>query len=330
MKPTLILFLVLATIYGCSGSKYSHTNGKSIVNVAPVENPKLLYESGKYREQKIADFNEKDGEGRNALIGQAISLALTAANQLIAAEQKKYTVEYKRKIDHIYFYDQVSDKGVFDPTGMQFDGVDIINEITSGKGKNKQTDTAMFITFEVDKENPYSIINNSIFHMKLKECRVNYTRAKMAKTKWYNPISWGQKKLDELLNIDIEVILKTTYITEQGVMLKDEVIGSFLYPIRNMPMNPEHPNYQKFRDDLKGTPMQGFSFLIPRSIGHRIGANGKLEPVFSQARFSMEIRVRESGRDKFVERTFFENSGSMFQSLEKSANKMLPAVLERR
>jgi hypothetical protein len=331
MNRLIIFSLSLLLISACSGSKYSVTKGKPIAQAAPVEDPQLLYKAGYLQEQKIKDFPDKDDPTRSAaLIGQAISLAITAANQVIAAEQKKYTVEYRRKVDHIYFYDQVSNKGVFDPTGMQFDGFEIINEVMLGKGKNKYKDTAMHMSFEVDIDNPYTIINNSVFHLKLKEIEFNYTNAKMAKTRWYNPLSWGQKNLDELLNVDVELVLKTTYVTQDGRMLKDEVIGTFLFPIRNMPMNPEHPNYQKFREDLIGRHMQGFSFLIPRSIGHRIAEKGLLEQIYSQGRFSMEIRVRESGRDKFVERTFYENSGSMFKSLEKSAKDVVPRLLEAR
>lgn len=325
MKTLLKTLPLVAVLFACSTSQYSHTNAKNVVNVSPNEDAQLLYRSGVFQEQKILNFSDKDDPTRSAaLIGQAISLAMTLTNQLIAAEQKKYSVEFKRKLDNLYFYDQLSEKSMFDPTGMQFDGFSIFNEIELGKGSNKTKDTAMYLVFEVDTDNPYTIINNSFFHLRLKEIHVKHTRAKMAKTRWYNPLSWGQTKLDEMLNIDIEMTLKTTYVTANGSMIKDEVIGSFLFPIRNLPMNPTHPNYTKARESLIGKHMQGFSFLIPRSIGHRIARDGKLEAVYSQGRFSMEIRVRESGLDKFVERSFYENSGSILKSIEKSANQLVP------
>lgn len=332
----LLVLILASTIFltNCSGSKYSHTKSATKVSMSPVESPEVLL-SEEYEEQEISDFDKRllDSRGLGttevvSMVGQAVSLAVEGVSKLIAAEQKKYTVEYTRKIQDIYFYDQVSKNGKYDPTGMQFDGFEILNMIALDK-KGKKQDTALYLRFEVDKSNPYSIINNSIFQMKLKEVKIKHTKAKLAKTKWYNPVTWGEKKKDEMLNVDVEVKLMCTYLDEQNNMVRDEEIGSFIFPIRNCPMNPEHPDYKKYREQMLGRMMNGYSFLIPRSMGHRIGPRNKLEKVYSQGRFYMVVKVRESGKDKFIERAIYENSESILKDAEKGAQDLLP-VLEKK
>jgi hypothetical protein len=334
MRFSILAIIVLALFSSCSGSKYSHTKSVNKVSMSPVEDPKVLLTED-YEEQEISDFDQKLTDSRGlgtgevvSMVGQAVSLAIQGVNKLIDAEQKKYSVEYTRTINDIYFYDQVSDMGVYDPTGMQFDGFEVLNMIALDK-KGEKKDTAIYLRFEVDKSNPYSIINNSIFHLKLKECTIKHTKAKLAKTKWYNPVTWGEKKKDEMLNVDVSVKLKCTYLDKDGNKVRDEEIGSFIFPIRNCPMNPEHEDYESFRANLIGKKMSGYSFLIPRSIGHRVGKRNKLEQVYSQGRFYMAINVKESGKDKFIERAIYENSEKIFKDAEKGAQDFLP-VLEKK
>ena len=78
-----------------------------------------------------------------SLLGYAVSGAKT----IIANEKGKYTAVSKFTKTELYFYDQPSLEGPFDPAGMQFTGFDLVRTIRNEEG---QTDTAFLATFEID------------------------------------------------------------------------------------------------------------------------------------------------------------------------------------
>lgn len=324
-KIRYIFILVLIIFSGCKGSNYSIIKNECKFDTKPVETEYDINNS-------LIEENARGGIDAVGLANQAVTLALDGIQKVIAAEQKKYVSEYGKRVNNLYFYDKPSELGMYDPAGLLFDGVKIHNTY---KPKDTNTfETALMLDFELVKDSSWTLkdmVTNGIFYMKLKACDIQYTRAKMARSRWYNPITWGSKKNDERLNIDVEIKLKSTYIAENGEMIRDELIGSFLFPIRNCPMNPEQEDYEKFREDLIGKRMQGFSFLVPRSAAYAIDDRTKnFKKIYGLGRFNMEIDVKESGKDKLIERTFYEQAPELFKSLNKSAQKELPKLLENK
>jgi hypothetical protein len=312
-------------VVSCKSSDYSIIKKECKFDAEPVEteydiNHALLAE------------RSRGGIDAVGLTTQAISLALDGIQKVIAAEQKKYVSEYGRRVNNLYFYDRTSELGMYDPSGLLFDGVKIHN--TFKPADTSDHETALMLDFELVKDSSWTLQNmvtTGVFYLKLKECNIQYTRAKMAKTRWYNPITWGNKKNDERLNIDIEIKLKSTYIAESGELIRDELIGSFLFPIRNCPMNPQQEDYVSFRENLIGRRMQGFSFLVPRSVGYAIDdRTQEFKKVYGTGRFNLEITVKESGKDKLIERTFYDQAPSLIKSLNKSASKEIPKLLNPR
>jgi hypothetical protein len=324
-KIRYISILVLIIFSGCKGSNYSIVKNECKFNAKPVETEYNINNS-------LIEERSRGGIDAVGLATQAVTLAIDGIQKVIAAEQKKYVSEYGKKVSNLYFYDQTSDLGMYDPTGLLFDGVRIHNTF---KPEDTNTfETALMLDFELVKDSSWTLsdmVTSGIFYLKLKDCDIKYTRAKMAKTRWYNPITWGSKKNDERLNIDVELKLKSTYIAEGGEMVRDELIGSFLFPIRNCPMNPDQEDYETFREDLIGKRMQGFSFLVPRSAAYAIDDRTKaFKKIYGLGRFSLEINVKESGKDKLIERTFYEQAPELFKSLNKSAQKELPKLFENK
>lgn len=324
----LFKYAVLGFVFllaSCKGSSYSIVKNECKFEANPVETEYDI-------NREVMDLASRGGVDAVGLATQAVSLALDGIQKVIAAEQKKYVSEYGKRVNNLYFYDKSSELGMYDPAGLLFDGVKIHNTY---KPKDTNTyETALMLDFELVKDSSWTLkdmVTNGIFYMKLKACDIQYTRAKMAKSRWYNPITWGSKKNDERLNIDVEIKLKSTYIAENGEMIRDELIGSFLFPIRNCPMNPEQEDYEKFREDLIGKRMQGFSFLVPRSAAYAIDDRTKnFKKIYGLGRFNIEIDVKESGKDKLIERSFYEQAPELFKSLDKSAKKEIPKLFQGR
>lgn len=312
-------------IVGCKGSNYSIVKNECKFEAEPVETEYDI-------NRALRAEQSRGGIDAVGLTTQAISLALDGIQKVIAAEQKKYVSEYGRRVNNLYFYDRTSELGMYDPSGLLFDGVKVHN--TFKPADTSDYETALMLDFELVKDSSWTLqdmVTTGVFYLKLKECDIQYTRAKMAKTRWYNPITWGGKKNDERLNIDIEIKLRSTYIAESGELVRDELIGSFLFPIRNCPMNPEQEDYASFRENLIGRRMQGFSFLVPRSVGYAIDdQTQQFKKVYGTGRFNLEISVKESGKDKLIERTFYDQVPELFKSLDKTVGREVPKLFNQR
>ena len=97
----------------------------------------------------------------------------------------------------MYFYDQLSNEGPFDPAGMQFAGFKIIRTFVNDEGK---TDTAFTASFSLDKSNTYEILNNSMFRLRLDDIKLKYAKAKV------DPL------VKKILNMDIEIGFSSSYV----------------------------------------------------------------------------------------------------------------------
>ena len=106
----------------------------------------------------------------SGIVGGAVSLATNAVKQMIAKDKKKYNAEYNYALTDLYFYDQLSIDGPFDPLGLQFSGFKLVRTFNN----NGKTDTALTAEFVLDTENPYEILNNAMFRLKLKSLKLNY------------------------------------------------------------------------------------------------------------------------------------------------------------
>lgn len=239
------------------------------------------------------------------LVGGAVSLATNAVKQMIANDQKKYTAEYKYALTDLYFYDQLSTHSPFDPIGMQFNGFRLVRTFDN----DGKIDTAMIADFELDSSNPYEIINNSIFRLKLKDISVNYAKAKVA--------AGG----DITLNVDFEITFNSSYVNGDGELFKNVELGKFYFLLRGAPLDKSDENYESFYEKQKGKKLDGFSFIVPRSFGYHVTGMNSTEQAFSQGAYSINVKVKESSKNSFVNELIIDNSGKLIDQLGDQIKK---------
>jgi len=243
-----------------------------------------------------------------ALAGGAISLATNAVKKVIAEEQKKYAADYTFALTDLYFYDQLASDSPFDPVGMQFSGFRIARLVESD---NNTKDTAMVVEFELDTDNPYEIINNSIFRLKVKRIDIQKLKAKMA--------PGSQDKA----NLDFEISIRTSYVNADGQLFDNVELGKFFFFLRDAPVGKSEEIKDAYFKSLEGKQLEGRSFIVPRSFGYRIAAPGITEAAYSQGAYSIVVNVKESTKDNFVNKIISDNSDKLIELLGDKAKQQL-------
>jgi hypothetical protein len=296
--PTLF-FLVLVTV-SCQTSKHSSIGRPDKAKLVMAEKHDAV-DFAALKSQEITSFNERT-RSRSffaPMAGSLISLGTDAVKKMIANDKKKYTADYKLALTDLVFYDQLSVQSPFDPVGMQFNGFKVVRTFVNRDG---QTDTALVAEFELDKSNPYEILNNSMFRLQLKELRLNYAKAKVAKNA-------AQK-----LNMDFEITFKTSYVNEQGTLFDNVTVGKFVLLLRDAPLDKNSAGYADYYEKLKGKKIEGKSFIVPRSFGYHIDEEGMPAKSFSQGAYSIQVNVKESSKNSFVNTLLIDNSGQIINA----------------
>ncbi|MBL7810813.1 MAG: hypothetical protein JNL57_01200 [Bacteroidetes bacterium] len=316
LPPGLIIVAAASLLAGCVASRYSHKKTGERVQIAVQEDPAWLA-LNKLKYQPIPDFTADAGtEKRGLAVGQLTSLAIMGVNKLIALDKSQFTAAYKQSASELFFYNQLSEKGHFDPSGIQFKQVEVKRNVRI----HKRDTTAFHAIFELDNSRPYEILNNSVFRLRIKELKLNYAKAKASDTRWYVPWSWGNKKLDDKMNMDIEIRFYTSYVTRDGILHDNVQIGKFNLNLRDMPLNPEEKNTKSWYDSLRGKPLSGYSFIVPRSCGYAIDEDRQLKEVYSQGNYRIEVDVKETGKEKYIKKLFAENSEEI---LKQGSNQII-------
>jgi hypothetical protein len=282
-------------LFACGASKYSNKRKGEVINASVKENSEVI-NYALFQQQEIPALADR-GQSRGLAVGQVLSFAGKGVMALINMERKKYTATYEQSLTDLVFYDQLSDKSAFDPVGMQFNGFEVLRMVQTSRNT---VDTAFYASFEPDLSNPYEIINNSFFRLKVKDIKLDYAKAKVADSRWYLPWSWGGKKKRNKLNLDLEIVFRATWVTSDGNYYDNVEIGRFLLTLRDIPLNQKDPARQKYFDDLKGTLLTGRCTLVPRSFGYYYFSGNQLQPCYGQGNYTIEAGIKESGTQNFV------------------------------
>ncbi|ANE53037.1 hypothetical protein [Flavisolibacter tropicus] len=299
--------LMAFSLAGCIGSKLGSANNKEKVQMNIKEKVDVI-DYALLKEQTVPSFASR-GQSRGPMTGLtlgAVSLATNAVKQMIAKDKKKYTAEYDYALTDLYFYDQLSTENPFDPIGMQFSGFRLVRTFQN-KGV---TDTAMIADFELDATNPYEIINNSIFRLKLKSLQLNYAKAKVPAN-------------NKLLNMDFEISFHTSYVNGQGVLFKNIELGKFYFFLRKAPLDKNEEGYTAYFEKLKGKKLEGQSFIVPRSFGYHMSNSNTVEPAYSQGAYTIQVKVKESSKNTFVNQMIIDNSNKLVDALGDQLKKKL-------
>ncbi|NGM64707.1 hypothetical protein [Sphingobacterium sp. SGR-19] len=315
LRTALIMACCTTLCYlytGCIGSKYGskkkaerHTAAltpeKEVITYAMVMDygPQAAYWAALGR-----------GEPARGLLpgtDKLISLATDGIHKLIENDKKKYQADYSFALNDMYFYDKNSTNAVFDPIGMQFTGFEVTRTFANAEG---QTDTAMHAVFEPILDNPEEIYQNAIFRLKLKEIKLNYAKAKV-------PFNNGKK-----LNLDFEISLYTSYVSQQGTLNERVKLGTFIYSLRDAPLDKSDDGYAIYYARHADKPCKGQSFIVPRSYSYYLDEAGEPAHLYSRGLYSIVVKVKESSKDVFVNKILMENSGVLIDAAGKGIKSL--------
>lgn len=320
------IFSVLASgllLASCATSKLSNKEkGESVDMVIDQQSEVINY--ALLERQQIPTLSSRIAKDRDrglitaAIVGQAVSAGSKAVKKLIDAESKKYTAEYKSGLTNLFFYDQLSIKSAFDPIGMQFSGFTFVRTF---KNKEGAVDTAIIARFSLDTDSNsiYDIFNNSFFKLRLDSIDIRYAKAKVSGSRWYMPWTLFQKKHDERLNLDFEIKFTTNYVNREGNLFSNVELGTFYLNLREAPLNKTAKGYTAYYDGVKGKALDGFSFLVPRSFGYYYH-NGDFKESYSKGLYNVIINVKESSKDKFVDKMIISNSSQIVDQISNTIN----------
>jgi hypothetical protein len=81
--------------------------------------------------------------------------------------------------------------------------------------------------------------------------------------------------------------------------------------------------YTAYYEKLKGKTLEGKSFIVPRSFGYHITGQNLTEPAFSQGAYTINVKVKESSKNTFVNELVIDNSGKIVDALGDQLKKRL-------
>lgn len=307
-KQAFYLAIIVCTINSCSSSKQGYAAKNDEVKMKISEKSDVI-DYASLQQQNVPDMAARADKSRGeftGIIGGTISLATNAVKQMIAKDKAKYTAEYTYGLTDLYFYDQLSVEGPFDPLGLQFSGFKLVRTFEN----QGRMDTALIAEFELDVVNPYEILNNSIFRLKLKNLQLNYAKAKVPNN-------------NNFLNMDFEIVFNSSYVNNQGSLFKNIELGKFYFFLRKAPLDKNAPGYEEYYKNLVGKKLDGQSFIVPRSFGYHITSKNNAQPSYSQGAYTITVNVKESSKNTFVNQMIIDNSGQLVEALGGALKKQL-------
>lgn len=305
--------------FSCASSKYSYKHKEENFVVTVQEDPDELKMDYLVTQDNALASNDKTRGLFAPFLGQGITIAAKLVKKMIDDDRKKYTYVYHDGVTDIYCYDRLSTNGAMDPSGFEFKGLTLTRTFLN---KKNITDTAFVMVFETDNSNPYEILNNSFFRMKVKSVDIRYAAAKIPGARPWLPWTYIQhRKKDDRVNMDIELDFSATYVDDNGQLLTNTSIGKFYLTLRDFPLNPKSKDYKSARDSVKGKLLDGKCFLVPRSCGYYINDKGEMDKCYSQGSFGITAQITESGKEKFVDKLLFDESDMIIKKASTKATE---------
>lgn len=306
-KSILLVLLAGVIVSSCAPYKYSNKSRGEDLQLTIIND-----EKGFNLEDLEPQPTPGEPKTRGIAIGDVVSLAIDGIKYLIDKDKEKYTAEYNSAKSEIYFYNQISDKGTFDITGMQFDGFNLLRMVEDKQGN---VDTAFFISFRVDKENPYEIFNNSYFRLYVEDFKMDYSKAKIPGFRWYLPWTFIYLKRKQV-NLDMEMSFTSSWTGSNSNIFRDIEIGKFYFNLREIPLDDNKVIKEEYRQSVIGSSAYGYCFLVPRSKGFYWSEDKELKPSYGQGKYDILVNVTESGRNHFVTKIVQDNSDQILDTFK--------------
>jgi len=305
----LVVAILIAS--GCSSYQYSNKTKSENTHISPslFEEPLDL--------ATIVDINNPDHEKTRGMVTtdmlvQGANLAVQGVKYLIDESKKKYNQEYIAALHNQNFYSENSMLGSLDPNNIQFRGFKISRTFKDAKSDRL---VALSASFSLDSSKYQDIYFNSKFYLKLDSLSIQYSKVKVNDGRWYMPWTWFLDK-EKNFNLDMEISVFANWIDEYGTIHSQVPFGSFILPLRAIPLDPESADYDSYFENLKGTSVSGSSYIIPRSVTYCTNARGKSKACYGRGDFNLEVRVVESSKEDFVTKVIQDNSDEIFNNIK--------------
>lgn len=117
----------------------------------------------------------------------------------------------------------------------------------------------------------------------------------------------GKKKI----NLDIQIEFLASYISSTGQINKNVVLGSFSLILPGVAL--QNKNACK---KYEGTPLDGWSFIVPRSCGFKKEGNN-LKPIYSQGSYAINVTVKEISKTKYINKLLADKSNTVIDVTQK-------------
>lgn len=245
------------------------------------------------------------GKGRMAgFIQPVITGAIMFTKWLIENNVKKYTAEYEFATAQHAFYNDISTLGPYDPNGIKFRGFTFIRSFKHKK-KDVMLDTALYLRVVIDRSDSglFDIYHNSTFKLCVDSFALDFSKAKVDDRRWYLPWTLSRKKDATHVDVNIEITVKASWVSNEGHIHRNQVLGVFQLPLFNVPLDKTQPGAADYFKKLKGLKLDGKSFLIPRSPGVFYDIETRdYKTCYGTGDFSLHLKITEIGnRGKFKE-----------------------------
>jgi hypothetical protein len=238
----------------------------------------------------------QDGRFIPLVAGYLITKGIREAQKLINDRKSRYISQDSYTVDNEYFYDQISAKNSFDPSGIIFKGFEIMRIEEKSKTEH---DTVFFAKFILDTTGNKieEIINNGIFRLRLDSLYISSTKVKMPR--------------NARLSMDFEINFTSTYRSDNGQVFMNAPLGKFVYPLRNAPVHPGDTGYARYYSEKcrEKPSLTGYCFTVPRSAGFYKNPDTKaVELCWGPGLYAISVTVKETSKEKFVDKVLVLSS----------------------
>lgn len=311
LSQLCLLALIPVVFAACTSYEYSNKSKAENTQITPAvfEEPLDL--------ATIVDINNPDHEKTRGAITtdmliQGANLAVQGVKYLIDESKKKYHQEYVAALNNQNFYATNSELGSMDPNNIQFKGFSMLRSFKDPKSERQM---AVSASFSLDSSKYQDIYFNSKFYLMLDSIDIDFSKVKVNQSTWFMPWTWFLKKEKEF-NLDLEIQVYANWIDEFGSIHSRVPFGSFILPLRGIPLDPNSEKYKEYFNNLKGTQLSGSSYIIPRSVTYCTNARGKSKQCYGRGDFDIEIKVVESSKEDFVTKIIQDNSDQIFDNIK--------------
>ncbi len=228
--------------------------------------------------------------GQRGLLGTAVDFVANLSSKALFSIFDKVKAsrvsEWKVPVTKDYFYNSVSFLGPYDPSGLQFRGIQMSRNMVQDDSRNSVFH--LECSMPTDSVSLTNFLANSRFVLELDSLAIDLSKVKARYT--------AKKKI----SIEIDIAFKATWVDESLTVHKDQELGMFRISLPSLKYDPSNPVRTFGKAD--GVHINGVCFFIPRSYAAYV-EDVEYEPgmfrreyrnFWSAAEFEVGMTVKES------------------------------------